>query len=551
MNGLGWRQLGLALCILTLPGCTFSFVPREPTLRDPNWFQSRYQRVSPVPDHPIFVDRLYVRSFELDPDSTEIFVRNNINPNDKSASIIMQNFVPSLIHQMVQSVRENRLFAQIFVGDNGGPSSSDVQNSQRLDSQLSGESAGFVLSGTVRNLELEVVTLPRKPGLLLQRTELLLSASGSVDAELRSIDPPKLIWRTTINLKRSVGDSGAQRFILSRGDVYSQDLFWSVAFDLLRTAMADEIVWQLMHSPEVAAAARPYGSGPVASVVPTAGNPPALPIPNSDVDENIPAGSEAGPFDVAVVIGNRHYTVKGVPDVDFAEHDATTMRDYLIKELGYKPENILFEPNATLAEFNELFGTADSPHGKLFNYVKPRVSSVFIYYTGHGAPDLNSKDAYFVPTDGNPSYIAASGYRLDTFYTNLGKIPAARFTVVLDTCFSGNSGHGLLFKNVSPALLRVKKGYRGPINSIIITAGTEDQVATWYPDKGHSLFTYFFLKGMRGEADANGDHEITSGELKAYLAEHVPYMARRLSGFEQTPVVTGGDDVLMLSLSGR
>ncbi len=266
-----------------------------------------------------------------------------------------------------------------------------------------------------------------------------------------------------------------------------------------------------------------------------------------DVDVNVPAGTAAGPDDVAVIIGNRHYSARGVPEVAYADRDARMMKEYLIRAFGYKPENIIYEEDATLSKFNEIFGTEKS-RGKLHNYVKKDVSKVFIYYVGHGAPDLDSSEAYFVPVDGNPQYIAANGYRLQLFYDNLGKIPARRLTVVIDACFSGNSGSGLLFKNISPTMLKVKKDYQGPRNSLLLTSAATDQVSSWYPEKRHSLFTYYFLKGLQGEADTTGDGRITAGEMRAYLSDKVPYMARRLSGIEQNPVVTGGDNEVLVTL---
>ncbi len=58
----------------------------------------------------------------------------------------------------------------------------------------------------------------------------------------------------------------------------------------------------------------------------------------------------------------------------------------------------------------------------------------------------------------------------------------------------------------------------------------------------HSLFTYYFLLGLRGDADKTMDKTITAGELKEYLAENVSYMARRLSSREQMPQIYGSPD---------
>lgn len=272
--------------------------------------------------------------------------------------------------------------------------------------------------------------------------------------------------------------------------------------------------------------------GPMQAITPAGGL-------SVDVDVNIPEGHKAGKFDVAVVIGNRNYSASGLPEVEFANRDAQVMKEYLTRTLGYDPENILYAEDASLAKFNELFGNERSHKGRLFRHVKEGKSKVFVYYAGHGAPDLESQEAYFVPVDANPQDLKTNGYRLQTFYDNLSRIPAVKMTVVLDTCFSGNSDRGMLFKNVSPGILKVKGEYRGPKNAVLMTSAAVDQVSGWYPEKRHSLYTYYFLKGLQGEADANHDRKITVGEMDAYLKENVPYMARRLSGNEQNPVVTG------------
>lgn len=268
----------------------------------------------------------------------------------------------------------------------------------------------------------------------------------------------------------------------------------------------------------------------------------------SDVDENIPEGEKAGKFDVAVVIGNRNYSAVGAPDVDFASRDARTMRDYLTKTMGFDATNIIYAEDAGLSRFYEIFGTREDHRGKLFKWVKPKQSKVFIYYVGHGAPDMDSSEAYFVPVDANPQFLKVSGYRVQTFYDNLAKIPAKKITVVLDACFSGNSAKGSLIKGTSALMRYDKLESRKPGSALVLTSSSADQVSSWYPEKKHSLFTYFFLKGLQGEADANRDARVTAGEMKAYLVEHVPYMARRLTGNEQTPQISGSDKDLLAVL---
>ncbi len=268
-----------------------------------------------------------------------------------------------------------------------------------------------------------------------------------------------------------------------------------------------------------------------------------------DVDMEIPEGKgRAGRYDVAVVIGNRHYDTPGVPEVAYADRDARIVKEYLLRTFGFREENIIYEEDATLSKFNEIFGTTASPGGKLHDWIRPGRSRVFIYYAGHGAPDLQSHEAYFVPSDANPQHLATMGYRLKTFYQNLSRLDAKDIMVVLDACFSGNANGEFIFKGISPVGLKVRDDITALGKGSVLSGGAVDQVTTWYPEKRHSLFTYFFLKGIGGAADVNGDRSITIREMRAYLDENVPYMARRLKGLDQTPVVRGPEDEVLVLL---
>ena len=260
-----------------------------------------------------------------------------------------------------------------------------------------------------------------------------------------------------------------------------------------------------------------------------------------DVDRDIPKGKQKRPHAIAVIIGNKNYARfgHGIPDVDYAKRDAACMKKYVINLLGYDDENVICKFDATQGQMSRIFGTEGNFKGELYNYVKPGKSDVFIYYVGHGAPDPKGKGAFLMPVDASADYISANGYPLDTFYNNLEKIPAKSITIVLDACFSGNSAGGMLVKNISPGMLTSALPFIKLSMGVIFSSTGKDQVSQWYPKKRHSLFTYFFMKGLKGDADENGNKTITVAEMKKYLQDKVPYRARRLTGREQTPVVVG------------
>jgi hypothetical protein len=266
------------------------------------------------------------------------------------------------------------------------------------------------------------------------------------------------------------------------------------------------------------------------------------------VDLRIPQGRAAGRYDVAVLVGNRNYRVDGVPNVDFAHNDVDVLRQYLIRTMGYRPDNVIVEKDLTKGGLETLFGTQRSARGKLNRYVMPGESRVFIYYVGHGAPDPERGDSFFVPVDADPDYIVNAGYPLSVFYANLKKLPAKDLVVVLDSCFSGRTPKGLLFKNVGPGMVRVKETAAGIEQGAVFSSARANQLSTWYPKKRHSLFTYYFLKGLQGEADRNKDKRITTGEMNAYTARHVRYMAGRMAGKDQEPTLDGRKDIVLATL---
>lgn len=255
-----------------------------------------------------------------------------------------------------------------------------------------------------------------------------------------------------------------------------------------------------------------------------------------NISKNIPLTNRKNWDAVAVVIGNRNY--QKTANVDYALQDAFLMKEYLISILGYQPGNIFFIANASKGDFELYFGTASNHKGKLFNTIKEGVSDVFIYYSGHGAPNIQTQEGYFVPVESDPLYIDLTGYSIETFYNNLAQLSAKSITVVTDACFSGAS----VLTKISPVGIKSKSVHSIP-SGVVINSSSGEQVSSWYPEAKNGLFTYYFLKGIHSkEADLNQDGQITYQEIYDYLADNqlgVPYYARRLHGIQQQPTITG------------
>jgi uncharacterized caspase-like protein len=256
---------------------------------------------------------------------------------------------------------------------------------------------------------------------------------------------------------------------------------------------------------------------------------PAVAAVRSDVDEIPAVKAKTNRNAYAIVIGIEFYRQK-LPKADFATHDAQTVSEYLTKVLGFPNENVitLLNDRALKSDFEKYF------EKWLDNNVEAG-STVFIYYSGHGAPDLKSGSAYLVPYDGDPAFIDQTGYSLNKMYDALGKLPAKKITVALDSCFSGSGGRSVIAKGARPLVMNLQNNVVLSKNMTVLSASSGDQSSSTYDEKGHGLFTYFMLKGIKSEDVAKQDGSIDFNDLFSYIKPQVERIARKQYNNEQTP----------------
>jgi uncharacterized caspase-like protein len=244
---------------------------------------------------------------------------------------------------------------------------------------------------------------------------------------------------------------------------------------------------------------------------------------------------------VAVVIGNQTYSRGEVPPVEYALRDAALMRRFLVQTFGFREENIIFEQNASFATLTRIFGSRDDKKGQLNAFVNPDgTSDVFIFYSGHGAPDPGSGTAYMVSSDADPQSIRLTGYPMRLLQENLAQIPARSVTMVLDACFSGLADRGALLRGISPLTLRVENPVLTMPNSVVLTASQSTEVSGWYDAQRHGLFTYVFLDALAKSFQEGASGTIpTAQDLQAKITPEVLRLSRRLRQREQTPQIYG------------
>lgn len=233
----------------------------------------------------------------------------------------------------------------------------------------------------------------------------------------------------------------------------------------------------------------------------------------------------------AIVIGISNYRDEIIPNVKYAKSDAEILSRYL--------ENVGGIPRKNMKLLTDDGVTKGDLEAYLEDWLPRRVkkdSEVFIYFAGHGTPDPEGKEAFIVPYDGDPDF-KSKLYPLKRMYASLNKLPAGQVVVMLDSCFSGAGGRSIIAEGARPITLSIENPVLAGGKISVLAASTGSQISSDYDRVKHGLFTYFLLKGMKGEADSDTNGKVELRELYEYIKENVEEIASIELNRDQTPVL--------------
>jgi len=239
----------------------------------------------------------------------------------------------------------------------------------------------------------------------------------------------------------------------------------------------------------------------------------------------------------AVVIGINDY--KNVRDLRYALNDARSFKEYLTEYIGMPDDNIFFLTNqdATKSKIQSLLGTK-------IRRLAGKEDTVIIFYAGHGAvetdpldPDGDGFEKYLLPYDASLNDLYSTSIAMKEIKTIFQRIRADRLIFIADTCYSGATGGRTMLAYKSRATLserffeRISRGK----GRVIISACSANEISKEDDNFKHGIFSYYLLKGLKGEADYDADGIITVNELFSFLSRKVP----AASGQDQHPVKKG------------
>lgn len=225
----------------------------------------------------------------------------------------------------------------------------------------------------------------------------------------------------------------------------------------------------------------------------------------------------------ALIIGNSRYNDPGLsqlttPGKDAADF-ASVLRDKDICSFD-KVDILLNESSSAISEAIDVFFEQKNSDDLLL-----------LYFSGHGVrDDLGS--LYLAASNTIRTRLRSTAIKSDFIREAMDECPARRQVLILDCCNSGSFAQGT--KGATGESMGTATAFEGGFGRIILTASDATQYA-WEGDKvigetQNSLFTHFLIKGLKGEADSDGNGFITVDELFDYAFDHV-----RLATPKQTP----------------
>lgn len=226
---------------------------------------------------------------------------------------------------------------------------------------------------------------------------------------------------------------------------------------------------------------------------------------------------------VAVIISNEDYEM--VDKVPLATNDGLAFREYCVKTLGLPMQNIKYYPNASLGKMkkavNDIKSLAEAYKGGL---------SLLIYYSGHGIPDNDSKDAFLLPIDADGSDMSVC-ISMRKLYEELGNMNVEQCVVFLDACFSGAKRDGEMIVSARGVAIKPRETQVSG-KTVVFSATSDAEAAYAYTDQEHGLFSYYLLKKLQ---ETKG--KVKLGELADYLKKEVPIQSLKINSKKQTPTV--------------
>ena len=232
-----------------------------------------------------------------------------------------------------------------------------------------------------------------------------------------------------------------------------------------------------------------------------------------------PGQSSDQPNFYAVIIGVSQFSELPKEEwLDYADDDASAFHQFITSPRGraFPPENVFLLTNEE-ASFQAIRSRLGSTLAKK---IKPE-DTVYIFIATHGMVEREaSREGYLLGHDSDREDLYSSALPMrelgNIMSSRLGK--ARRVFLFADACRAGKLGQSQ--GSVNRYIEDVTR-QRGEVMGLLASRPNEFSREGAQFGGGHGVFTYYLLKGLMGEADADKDNTVTAAEIVSYLQTNV------------------------------
>ena len=236
-----------------------------------------------------------------------------------------------------------------------------------------------------------------------------------------------------------------------------------------------------------------------------------------------PQRDEQSPKLWLLLVGVNRYQDPHLPDLQYSSIDCQGLSEAIAdaavafsqKQIQVHHDNTIDQPTLATVEssLEEIVTQAQSQDTILF------------YFSGHGFQEPDYQRAVLCLADTQKDDLLATGLGLQKLLDSLSRCAAREQLVWLDACHSGkmtlrgtsSASSTVTLENPTSQLVSVLRQQAARSSGFYALLSCDRDQRSWeFPELGHGVFTYYLMRGLRGEA-TNAQGAISADSLYRYV----------------------------------
>ncbi|ELS02079.1 WD40 repeat-containing protein [Xenococcus sp. PCC 7305] len=207
-----------------------------------------------------------------------------------------------------------------------------------------------------------------------------------------------------------------------------------------------------------------------------------------------------------LLVGINHYNDVELPSLSYSALDCQGLGEAISEATDKSRELVLHH------DFADRKPELETVRTSLKEIVTSARSgdTILFYFSGHGILDAASQKVYLCLADTQKKQLTNTGLSLNEILRLLGNCQADQQLIWLDACHSGGMSlrrtTNITLPNPTSQLVKVLRRKAEKSQGFYALLSCDHSQQSWeFPELGHGVFTYYLMRGLRGEAvDSQG-----------------------------------------------